>query len=96
MEDRMVGRVRRVLADGFTSGEVVALVLGWALVAALAVWVAAALADDLAASLPPVALARDAVAALCYAAALAVSLIVAHTMVEVWRGGHGGGRGARR
>jgi predicted GNAT family acetyltransferase len=85
----MVGRVRRVLADGFTSGEVVALVLGWALVAALAVWVAAALADDLAASLPPAALARDAVAALCYVAVLAASLIVAHTMVEVWRGGRG-------
>ncbi len=92
----MVGRVRRVLADGFTSGEVVALVLGWALVAALVVWGAAALADDLAASLPPVAFARDAVAALCYLVALAVSLIVAHTMVEVWRGGQGGDRGVRR
>jgi hypothetical protein len=85
----MVGRVRRVLADGFTSGEVVALVLGWALVAALVVWAAAALADDLAASLPPVAFARDAVAALCYLVALVVSLIVSHTMVEVWRGGRG-------
>ncbi len=92
----MVGRVRRVLADGFTSGEVVALVLGWALVAALMVWVAAALADDLAASLPPAAFARDAVAALCYLVALVVSLIVAHTMVEVWRGGQGGDRGVRR
>ncbi len=74
----------------------VGLLLGWALVAALAVWAAAALADDLAASLPPAALARDAVAALCYLVALVVSLIVAHTMVEVWRGGQGGGRDGRR
>jgi len=82
-------RVRRAPTDGYTPGEVVGLLLGWALVAALAVWVAAALADDLAASLPPAALARDAVAALCYVAALAASLIVAHTMVTVWRGGQG-------
>jgi hypothetical protein len=82
-------RVRRALADGYTSGEVVALLLGWALVAALAVWAAAALAEDFDASLPPAALVRGVVAALCYVAALAASLTVAHTMVTVWRGGRG-------
>jgi len=82
-------RGRRALADGYTSGEVVALLLGWVLVAALAVWAAAALAEDFDASLPPAALVRGVVTALCYVAALAASLTVAHTMVTVWRGGRG-------